>query len=754
MSFHHLANFKSIIYVCLLLCYLFTSDSNITTTPDAPTTQEYSESLNLDDQLIADAIPFIINNEKEKDSQETAPEQDTIDNIDTTSDNNPIIAEEDTNNAIIDTLQETPSQETQHIDSIIQNNVASGETPQSTGNDELPGLKIENLSQEQPEVNLLHEEDQIPDDPTSVYLPTMDEFINQNKLSPNSASSSSNSETSKIATNNNDIQKDLNEFRTGNNNINAVQFSNTNNNKQQQQQQQLRMQKNYASEDCGAKIISTNEGCANPANILNENKDSYLLNRCSLPALWVTVELCDYIQVASIELAVYELFSSLPENFTVSLSFHGSDDPHNWQVPIKFVAKNCREKQEFRINSVDHQHARFIRLDFLSHYGSETYCPITTLRVFGANFVEVFEKFEQEGRVNIDESTNNINELNIDHDYIENNSIPLSDDPNQPESIQGYFANAINEFKNLVWPRTNNDDIDNNNNKNNNNSVNSNNIQILNETDNTTNTAQSDIAESNGNIVSERELEKDEELGLNRNIVNTNVVTISTSDSDLENSNSNTNTNNNSNVDDNNDEHYDNEANMELTHDIETVVNSEQTIPSHAAIGQHELYSNGDAEVNLEEGSERTEQEIELQLNEATPEVEESLVESTSQEISTSDLLENITANDINDNVLSDTVPVLNMTSSQNLNENNLNKIDTKNNLNGDNVVTSINTSDNNDTTSSNTNSTDDATTNVNTITTGDTTSKYELHHSEDISNIINTIGNTLGCINGPVIRF
>eukprot|EP01089_Gocevia_fonbrunei_P020286 TRINITY_DN7518_c0_g1_i2.p1 TRINITY_DN7518_c0_g1~~TRINITY_DN7518_c0_g1_i2.p1 ORF type:complete len:346 (+),score=45.74 TRINITY_DN7518_c0_g1_i2:78-1115(+) len=66
---------------------------------------------------------------------------------------------------------------------------------------------------------------------------------------------------------------------------------------------------NYASVECGAKILSANPESQGISNILTADKDRYLISPCGTPR-WIVVELCEEIGVDVIELANLEYFSS------------------------------------------------------------------------------------------------------------------------------------------------------------------------------------------------------------------------------------------------------------------------------------------------------------------------------------------------------------------------------------------------------------------------------------------------------------
>ncbi|KAG8555828.1 hypothetical protein GDO81_017830, partial [Engystomops pustulosus] len=71
---------------------------------------------------------------------------------------------------------------------------------------------------------------------------------------------------------------------------------------------------NYASVECGAKILSANPEAKSTSAILVENMDLYMLNPCSTK-IWFVIELCEPIQVKQLDIANYELFSSTPRDF-------------------------------------------------------------------------------------------------------------------------------------------------------------------------------------------------------------------------------------------------------------------------------------------------------------------------------------------------------------------------------------------------------------------------------------------------------
>lgn len=54
-------------------------------------------------------------------------------------------------------------------------------------------------------------------------------------------------------------------------------------------------QKNYASPDCGAKILTANAEAEHTSAVLDPARDEYFLSICSAK-IWFVIELCEAIQ--------------------------------------------------------------------------------------------------------------------------------------------------------------------------------------------------------------------------------------------------------------------------------------------------------------------------------------------------------------------------------------------------------------------------------------------------------------------------
>lgn len=112
---------------------------------------------------------------------------------------------------------------------------------------------------------------------------------------------------------------------------------------------QIKMrQKNYASPDCGAKILSANPEAQSTSSVLSD-KDEYMLSPCT-DRIWFIVELCDSIQAQRVELANFELFSSPLKSVSVSVS--NRFPAREWTLAGHFDAKSERDIQNFELKDV------------------------------------------------------------------------------------------------------------------------------------------------------------------------------------------------------------------------------------------------------------------------------------------------------------------------------------------------------------------------------------------------------------------
>ncbi|KAL3959061.1 hypothetical protein ACCO45_007223 [Purpureocillium lilacinum] len=149
----------------------------------------------------------------------------------------------------------------------------------------------------------------------------------------------------------------------------------------------------YSSFDAGATVLKTAAGAKNARAILVENKDTYMLLECAAASKYVIVELSDDILVDTIVLANFEFFSSMIRHFRVSVSDRYPVKVDKWRELGTFEARNSRDIQPFLVENPQIW-AKYVRIEFLTHYGNEYYCPVSLLRVHGSRMLDSWKDSE------------------------------------------------------------------------------------------------------------------------------------------------------------------------------------------------------------------------------------------------------------------------------------------------------------------------------------------------------------------------
>lgn len=149
----------------------------------------------------------------------------------------------------------------------------------------------------------------------------------------------------------------------------------------------------YSSFDAGATVLKTGRGTKNAKAILVENKDSYMLLECSVDSKYVIVELSDDILIDTVVLANFEFFSSMVRQFRVSVSDRYPVKMDRWRDIGTFEARNSRDIQAFLVKNPQIW-AKYVRIEFLSHYGNEYYCPVSLLRIHGSRMLDSWKETE------------------------------------------------------------------------------------------------------------------------------------------------------------------------------------------------------------------------------------------------------------------------------------------------------------------------------------------------------------------------
>ncbi|KAI8385812.1 UNC-like C-terminal-domain-containing protein [Blakeslea trispora] len=148
---------------------------------------------------------------------------------------------------------------------------------------------------------------------------------------------------------------------------------------------------NYASTDCAATVRKANKQAKGAQSILYESKDQYLLNKCSADK-FVIINLCEQIVVDTIVMANFEFFSSTFKDFRVyASSKYPTDD---WRLLGQWQARNTRDLQVFKVP--DSGFVEYVKIEFLTHYGHEYYCPLSLVRVHGMTMMEYYTTVESQ----------------------------------------------------------------------------------------------------------------------------------------------------------------------------------------------------------------------------------------------------------------------------------------------------------------------------------------------------------------------
>ncbi|CAG1961208.1 hypothetical protein SNK03_002999 [Fusarium graminearum] len=150
----------------------------------------------------------------------------------------------------------------------------------------------------------------------------------------------------------------------------------------------------YSSFDAGATILKTSPGAKNAKAILVENKDSYMLLECSAKSKFVIVELSDDVLIDTVVLANFEFFSSMFRHFTVSVSDRYPVKMDKWKEIGLFEARNSRDIQPFLVPNPQ-IFSKYVRIEFLTHWGKEFYCPVSLLRIHGSRMLDSWKEADQ-----------------------------------------------------------------------------------------------------------------------------------------------------------------------------------------------------------------------------------------------------------------------------------------------------------------------------------------------------------------------
>ncbi|CAN6458285.1 unnamed protein product [Victoria cruziana] len=141
---------------------------------------------------------------------------------------------------------------------------------------------------------------------------------------------------------------------------------------------------NYAAASKGAKVLDYNKEAKGASNILDKDRDKYLRNPCSAEQKLVVIELSEETLVDTVVIANFERYSSKLKDFELLSSLVYPTE--SWAYLGKFRAENVKHAQRFALQ--EPKWARYLKLNLLTHYGSEFYCTLSVIEVYGVDAIE------------------------------------------------------------------------------------------------------------------------------------------------------------------------------------------------------------------------------------------------------------------------------------------------------------------------------------------------------------------------------
>ncbi|KAL3499210.1 hypothetical protein ACH5RR_038303 [Cinchona calisaya] len=141
---------------------------------------------------------------------------------------------------------------------------------------------------------------------------------------------------------------------------------------------------NYASASKGAKVVAHNKEANGASNVLGKDHDKYLRNPCSVGGKFFVIELPDETLVDAVKIANFEHYSANFKEFELFGSLVYPTE--TWTSLGTFVAANVKHAQCFKLPEPNW--VRYLKLNLLSHYGSEFYCTLSLVEVYGVDAIE------------------------------------------------------------------------------------------------------------------------------------------------------------------------------------------------------------------------------------------------------------------------------------------------------------------------------------------------------------------------------
>jgi hypothetical protein len=143
-------------------------------------------------------------------------------------------------------------------------------------------------------------------------------------------------------------------------------------------------------------VLQAHKKTKGARNTLMWDVDQYMSSPCSLKKKWVVLQLSEPLLVEKIMLANFEQYASTFRHFQVlgsaTYPVNVPGGPGGWKLLGSFVAKDNNHAQDFMLKTP--QWAKYLKVRFLSHYGHEHFCTVSSIKVFGTNMLEDMQRQE------------------------------------------------------------------------------------------------------------------------------------------------------------------------------------------------------------------------------------------------------------------------------------------------------------------------------------------------------------------------
>lgn len=157
------------------------------------------------------------------------------------------------------------------------------------------------------------------------------------------------------------------------------------------------------------------------------------------------IELCESIRILNLEIANFELFSSVPKTFRVSASDrYPTKDWHRYHLGT-FNASFNRTIQSFQTMELT-TYLKYIKIELIDFHGHEHYCPLSVVRIHGSNVEDEIMTMEE---------NTNLNELKSLSDIQDENDNEDDDDEDltNDQQVGGIIGSAILDLAKRVFRR-------------------------------------------------------------------------------------------------------------------------------------------------------------------------------------------------------------------------------------------------------------------------------------------------------------